>query len=82
MLGQMTREQTWFAGTLMPRQIDPKLGTLEDLDECNGPLISLGIIRNVSDDLTSTMELSDVLNLTRHKYGILMPYENDFVHIM
>ena len=40
----------------MPGEIDPEVGTLEDPDKSNGPLISLGIIRNVSDNLTDTME--------------------------
>jgi len=56
MLGQMIREQTRFAGTLMSREIDSEVGTLEDPDEGNDPLISTGITRNVSDDLTSTMK--------------------------
>ena len=44
MLGQIIKEQTRFAGTLMPRETDPEVGTLEDPDEVNGLLISLGII--------------------------------------
>ena len=56
MLGQMIRKQTQFAGTLIPREIDPEVGTLEDHDEDNGPLISLRIMQNVSDDLTGMME--------------------------
>ena len=39
MLGQMIREQTQFAGTPTPREIDPEVGTVEDLDESNCPLI-------------------------------------------
>mgnify|MGYP001053940098 CR=1 FL=1 len=56
MLGQMIREQIRFAETLMPRETGPEVGALEDLDEGNGLLIFLGIIRNVSDDFTSMME--------------------------
>ena len=48
--------QIRFMGTLMPREIDPGVGTLENLDEGNGPLISLRIIRDVSDGLTGMME--------------------------
>jgi len=55
MLGQMNREQTRFTGTLMPREIDPEVGTLEGPDDGNSPLISQGLIRNVSDDLTVTI---------------------------
>jgi len=40
----------------MPREIDPEVRTLEDPNEGHGPLISPGIIQNVSDDLTGTME--------------------------
>ena len=52
----MIREQTRFAGTLMPKEIDKEVGTLEDRDEGNGPLISSGIIFNISNDLNGMME--------------------------
>jgi len=42
MLGQMIREQTHFVATLMPRERDSEVGTLEDPYEGNGPLISPG----------------------------------------
>ena len=35
----MIREQTQFMETLMPREIDPKVGTLKDPSEGNAPLI-------------------------------------------
>lgn len=34
----MFREQTWYSGILIPRELDPKMGTLEDPNEANGPL--------------------------------------------
>ena len=52
----MIRKQTHFAATLMPRERDSEVGTLEDPDEGNDPLISLGIIWNMSDDLIGMME--------------------------
>ena len=39
MLGQMIREQIQFAGAIMPRGIDSEVGTLEDPNEDNDPLI-------------------------------------------
>ena len=57
MFRQIITEQTQFAGTLMPREIGPWVGTLDDPDEDNGPLIYPVIIKNVSDDLTGTMKL-------------------------
>ena len=82
MLGQMIKEHTRFAGTLMHREIDPEVGTLEDPNEGNGRLIFLGIVRNVSDNLIGTMEHECGLTSIKNKYEILMPYENDFVHVM
>lgn len=42
----MIRQKTQFAGSLMPREIDPEVGTLENSDESNSPkyVINPGII--------------------------------------
>jgi len=32
-------EDTRYTGTLMPRELDPEMATLEDIDESNGPYI-------------------------------------------
>ena len=36
---QTIREYTQCAGTLMARELDPQVGTLENSDESNGPNI-------------------------------------------
>ena len=35
----MFREHIRYTGTLIPRELDLKVGTVEDLDKGNGPLI-------------------------------------------
>ena len=52
----MIREQTQFAGTLMHREIDLEVKTLEDPHNGNDPVISPGIIRNVRDNHPSVMK--------------------------
>jgi len=34
----MVREQTQYAGTLIPRELDPEVGTLVDPDKGSDPL--------------------------------------------
>ena len=55
MLRQMVREQTQYAEPLIPREIDPEVGTLNVPDEGNGPLIMRVLEDNMKGECRSPL---------------------------
>jgi len=87
----MIREHARFSWTLILRAIDPEVGILEDPDsggilpreytyEWEPWKILTGIIWNVSDDLTGTMERDWQPHPNLAQIWDSDAYENDFVH--